>query len=152
MFFGIAIIAAIARIGIRLRLRLKLRLDDYFLLSSCLFLSATTGLIFYNTQGIFLAAALILNPSMALGPGVNKAELLEEMDKMARISRVYVTFSWVCIFLIKFGFLALFRSLVDRLPILHTCWKAAVTFTGIVAACTIGSNFIACPKTGIKAG
>ena len=52
--FGIAIIAAVARITIRLWLRMRPRLDDYVLLCSCVFLVAATGVLYYGTLAIFL--------------------------------------------------------------------------------------------------
>ena len=131
---------------------MRLRLDDYLLLSSLVFLSAATGLIFYGTPSIFLAAAWTFDPSVLLRLGLSRAELIHEVNVITRIRWAYLTLSWVCIFLIKFGFLSLFRHLVDRLPAIHRFWKGVLVFTSVVAAFAICDSFIACPKVGFAAG
>ena len=68
VFFGIAIFAAAARVTIRLWLQMRLRLDDYLLLSSCLYLTAATSVLYYGTPSIFFGAELSFDPAAVL-PG-----------------------------------------------------------------------------------
>ena len=151
-FFGIAIIAAAARIIIRLWLRMRLRLDDYILLFSCVCLTATTGLLYWNTPSIFFGAELTFNPATVLGPGVKEADILHQVDLISKITWTYLALSWLTIFFVKFGFLSVFRHLVDRIPPMYRFWKGVVVFTSLVFAFAVCEAFISCPETGLKAG
>ena len=150
VFFGIAIIAAAARIIIRLWLRTRLRLDDYLLLCSCVCLTAGTGLLYYGIPSIFFGAELTFNPAAVLAAGVNEAAILHQVDLIPKVNWAYLVLSWLTIFFVKFGFLSVFRHLVDRIPSMYGYWKGVLIFTGLVFAFAVCDGFIACPKLGIK--
>lgn len=152
VFFGIAILTAAARISIRLWLQKRLRLDDYLLLFSCVCLTGATGVLYYGTRSIFLGAELTFNPAVVFEPGVNEAEILHQVDLIPKINWTYLALSWVTIFFVKFGFLSLFRQLVNRLPQMYRLWKGVLIFTGLVFAFAVCDGFIACPKLGLEAG
>ena len=152
VFFGVAILAAISRVVIRLWFNKKLRLDDYFLISSCVFLAGATGVLCYGISTIFLGAKLAFDPSEVLAGNVNEADILAQANLITKINWSYLALSWVAIFLVKFGFLSLFRHLVDRLPSMYKFWKGALVFTGVVFAFAVCDGFIACPKSGAEAG
>ena len=152
VFFSLAIIAAAARITIRLWLRMRLRLDDYILLCSCICLTAATGLLYWSTPSIFFGAELTFNPAIVLGPGVNEANILHQVDLISKIDWAYLALSWLTIFFVKFGFLSVFRHVVDRIPPMYRFWKGVLIFTGLVFAFAVCEAFIGCPETGVKAG
>ena len=150
VFFGIAVLAAAARIAIRLWLHMRLRLDDYLLLNSCVFLTAATGLLYYGVPTIYLGAKLTFHPEVLLDADADEARLLHEIYKLPKVNWAYLALSWVTIFLVKFGFLSLFRHLVDRVPSIYTFWKGTLIFTGLVCAFATCDGFIACPKLGAE--
>lgn len=152
VFFGIAIIAAIARIIIRLWLHKQLRPDDYLLLVSSTCLTAATALLYYGTSSIFLAAELSLNPLAAFQSGIDQAELSRQIDLISKVNWAYLAISWASIFFVKFGFLTLFRHLVDRIPPMNRFWKVTLIFTSLVFAFALCDGFIACPKQGAEIG
>ncbi|KAL8698456.1 MAG: hypothetical protein Q9224_001842 [Gallowayella concinna] len=152
VFFGFAIVAAIARVAIRLWLRMRLRLDDYLLLCSTACLVAATGLLYYGTPVIFLSAKLTFDPSAVFESGINQNDLLHDVNLIPKINWAYLALSWATIFLIKFGFLSLFRQLVDRVPPVYKFWKGTLIVTVLVGAFTICDGFVACPKQGSDAG
>ena len=122
------------------------------LLSACAFLSAATGILYYGTPLEILAARLILDPVSVLREGYSEEEIAHKLESLSRVNWTYLALSWVAIFLIKYGFLALFRKLVDRLPGLYKFWKGTLVFTTAVFAFAICDGFITCPKMGLAAG
>ena len=152
VFFGLAIAAAISRVVIRLWLRMRLRLDDYLLLGSTACLIAATGLLYYGTPAIYLAAELTFDPSAVFKAGIDQNKLLHDANLFPKINWAYLALSWTTIFLIKFGFLSLFRQLVDRVPPVYRFWKGTLVITVLIGAFAICDGFIACPKQGLEAG
>lgn len=150
VFFGIAISVAIARIIIRRWLQKQLRPDDYLLLLSSTCLISATAVLYYGTSSIFLAAELAFNPAAALQTGVDQAEMLRRIDLLLRITWAYLALSWATIFFVKFGFLWLFRHLVDRIPPMNRFWKVTLVFTGLLFAFALCEGFITCPKFGFE--
>lgn len=126
-------------------------MDDYLLLSSCGCLVAATGLVYHGTPSIFFVAELSLNPTAILAGGVSQTEILQRIVLFQRINYSYITISWMGIFLVKFGFLAFFRHLVDRIAVLYRFWKGVIVFTGVVFAFCVCDSFIACSKMGFAA-
>ncbi len=126
-------------------------MDDCFLLSSCVFLIASTGLLYYGIPAIFFTAQLTFNPATALGAGLTEAEIVQQIILFQRINWAYLAVSWASIFAVKFGFLSLFRYLVDRIPFMYGFWKGVVVFTGLVFAFSVCDAFIACSKLGLAA-
>ncbi|KAL9594312.1 MAG: hypothetical protein Q9219_007106 [cf. Caloplaca sp. 3 TL-2023] len=110
---------------------MRLRLDDYLLLCSTASLIAATGLLYYGTRLLFLGADLEFNPSAAFEAESHLFDLMQEVTVMPKINWAYLTLSWTTIFLIKFGFLSLFRQLVDRVPAVYKFWKGTLIFTAL---------------------
>ena len=149
MSFATAIVAATGRIITRLWLQKRLRPDDYLLLSSCAFLTAATGLLYYGTPTIFLQARLSFNPAAVYQSGLSEADLLAQTNLLSRFDWSYLALSWVTIFLVKFGFLVLFRKLVNRLPKMYRYWKIVMGFTAVCFAFAVCDGFVSCSKLGL---
>ena len=131
---------------------MRLRLDDYLLLCSTACLIAATGLLYYGASIIFLAAELTFDPTAAFKAGIDPSQLLHDVNLIPKINLSYLALSWTTIFLIKFGFLSLFRQLVDRVPPVYRFWKGTLVVTILIGAFAICDGFIACPQTGFEAG
>ena len=152
MFFAIALVAATGRIVTRLWLHQRLRPDDYLLLSSCVFLTASTGLLHYGTPSIFLQTRLLFKPAAVYQSGLSEADLLAQIKMLSRFDWSYLALSWVTIFLVKFGFLVFFRQLVNRLPRMYRYWKFVMGSTAVCFAFAICDGFVSCPKLGLAIG
>lgn len=153
VFFGTAILATAARMIIRLWfLRGSLRLDDYLLLASCVFLTGATAALCYGTTSIFLATTLTYNPSAVPHTSMSGAVVVQNVDLFIKISWTYLALSWASIFFVKFGFLSLFKHLVDRLPLMLRLWRAALAFTALVFVIAECNGFMNCANSGIAVG
>lgn len=97
-------------------------------------------------------ARLIFDPLASVSEGFNEEETAHMLGLLATMNWTYLTLSWTTIYLIKYGFLVLFRTLVYRLPRMYNFWKWTLGFTTVMFAFTICDRFIACTKTEIAAG
>ncbi|KAL8628983.1 hypothetical protein Q9189_005324 [Teloschistes chrysophthalmus] len=152
VFFAVAMAAAASRCAIRLWYLKRLRVDDYLLLVSCVFLTAATGVLLYGTPSIFFAAEVAFDNLASFQGSLDEAEILSKQNEFITIGWSYLALSWTAIFMIKFGFLALFRQLVDLVAQIYAFWKGVVIFTILVMAFAICDAFIACSKTGLATG
>lgn len=107
-----------------------------------------TGLLYYGTPPIFFVGELSFDPTAILGEGIDEAEIIERITLFQKINWAYLALTWGTIFSIKFGFLSLFRHLVDRVPFMYTFWKGVTVFTGFIFAFSVCDSFIACSKLG----
>ena len=148
LFFGLAMLAASGRVLIRLWLQKRVRVDDYFLLASCACLITATGLLYHGIDTLFLGAALIINPYAVLDSGQRNVQELSRASNVYSLEWAYLAVIWMAIFAVKFGFLSLFRHLIDRLPRMIVFWKGVVIFTSISAAAAICEGFVNCPQVG----
>lgn len=142
-------LAVAVRIAIRLWHHKRFHLDDYFLLSSCVCLIAATGLLYHGVHAIFFTAELSFNPVAVINSGLSQADILREVVFFQKINWTYLSLSWTSIFAIKFGFLAFFRHLVDRIPFMYRYWKTVTQFTALVFVFSVCDSFIACSKLGL---
>ncbi|KAL9584238.1 MAG: hypothetical protein Q9212_002242 [Teloschistes hypoglaucus] len=152
VFFAVAMAAAASRCAIRLWYLKRLRVDDYLLLVSCVLLTPATAVLLYSTPLIFFAAEVALNTLASLQGSLDEAEIVSKQNEFIKIGWSYLALSWTAIFMIKFGFLALFRQLVDLVAQMYAFWKGVVIFTTLTMAFAICDGFIACSKTGPATG
>lgn len=152
LFSGIAVLAAAIRLPIRLFIHRELHLDDYCLLMACAALITATSLLYDGTRLIFLAGELTINPTAVLSTGLSLTDIDREIVKYQKISWTYLAISWTSTFSVKFGFLSLFKQLLDRIPSLYTYWKGVVVFTAVAFAFALCNAIIACPHVGLAAG
>ena len=152
VFYGISFLATTGRVIIRLWLYKRLRLDDYLLFLASFFLTGATGILYYGIPTIYFGAKLTFDPAAVLGAGINETEILHLANMITTISWTYLALSWVAIFLVKYGFLSLFKRLVDRIPPMYRFWKGVLVFTSLVFALSVCDGFMACPNKGTEAG
>lgn len=156
-----AISVALARIVARLRinsekrLARRLQLDDWLLFVACISLTAATIFLLYATPTVYLIEATSLNPKGLFGSGgagiKNLDSLLVKLNFFARFNWIYLIFTWTTIFAVKFGFLSFFRTLVLRLPFIHSYWRVVFGVTIAVYLFSLVDGVIACPHVGLVA-
>ena len=138
VFFGLAIVTAIVRIGVRLYYFRKFFTDDYFLLLALASLIAC--------QYLYLTVTVpgIVN----LIPEMSKSHMHtnpEEKAKQLELSNVAQMLIWVTVFAVKFSFLFHFRQLIERVPWLRAWWWTVFGICLTLAATNIPWPWIVCP-------
>ena len=149
MFFAIAIVAATARMIIRLKLHKKLRLDDFCVIFACVCLAGATGLSYYAMSINYVIEQLSMHPTQSTGGGIDRAMVLQRVISLQKIVWAYSVLSWTVIFATKFGYLCLFRNIVDRLPTMYAIWKFVVLLTILAFGFALCSIWLFCPNDGL---
>ena len=104
------------RMIIRLRLHNKLRLDDFCVGFAAVCLAGATGLSYYAMSLNHFIEQLSTNLSQSPGGGIDDAAALQHLIFFQRCVWAYSVLSWTVIFATKFGYLCIFKNLVDRIP------------------------------------
>ena len=144
MFFAIAIVAATARMIIRLRLHKKLRLDDFCVILACGCLAGATGLAYYAMTLNQIVEQLSIQPTQSSAGGVDMAMPLQRVISLQKSVWAYSVLSWTVIFATKFGYLCLFRNIVERLPSMYAIWKFVLLLTILAFGFTLCSIWLFC--------
>lgn len=146
MLFGVSVMAAIARTGIRIQQNRQLAIDDAFVAFACMCLTASFTLLILITPAIFLEEAIVLNLPYELTP-----ESIQQLLWLQKITYSYLALMWTVIFSIKFAFLFFFRTLVRRMPMEILYWKVVAGFTALVYGFCVCDVFIPCPHFNLSA-
>ena len=149
MFFAIAVVVTSARMIIRIRLHKKLRLDDLCVGFAAICLAGATGLSYYVMSLNHFIEQLSTNPSQSSGGGIDEATALQHLIFFQRCVWAYSVLSWTVIFATKFGYLCLFKNLVDRIPSMYAIWKFVVLLTIVAFGFTLCSIWLFCPNDGL---
>ncbi|KAI9810499.1 MAG: hypothetical protein M1826_003604 [Phylliscum demangeonii] len=135
--FGLAIIAAVVRTVHRLRSHRRLFVDDLFLLIACIFLTASTIILYQTTT-------LTYRPFwswLAGGP----QELLKNVVSYEQLHFAYLFITWTAIFAVKFSFLFFFQVLVERIRYMTIYWRIVLGTTIIAFCLCVCEPAIECP-------
>lgn len=149
MSFAIAILAATARIIIRLRIHKKLRLDDFFVILACVCLAGATGLSYHVMSLNYFLAQLQPQPNQSFGAGIDQKMVLQRSILYQKSVWAVSVLLWTVIFATKFGYLSLYRNLVDRIPSMYAVWKCVVLLTILAFGLSLCSTWLFCPKIGL---
>ena len=131
---------------IRLRLHKKLRLDDFCVIFACVCLAGATGLSYYAMSLNYGIERLSVQAIEHPGSGIDKAMLRQRIISSQKIVWAYSVLSWTVIFATKFGYLCLFRNIVERLPSMYAIWKFVVLLTILAFGFTLCSIWLFCPN------
>ena len=134
---------------IRLRRQKKLRLDDFCIGVAAVCLVGATGLSYYAMSLNQSVEQLSMNPSQSSGGSTDKAMLLQRIILLQKTVWAYSVLSWTVIFATKFGYLCLFRNLVDRIPSMYAIWKIVVLLTILAFGFTPCSIWLFCPNDSL---
>lgn len=152
VFYGIAILAAIIRLGLHINIYRRFQVDDYFVIFGCICLTASTVLGFVNVDNLFWDEEVSLNPKQALGLLEQVADPVAHINTYERLCFSYPSILWAAIFAIKFAYLAFFRRLIDRVPRLKIYWRVTLGLCLISFPLCVVSVYVACMKWGLQAG
>lgn len=152
ILFGIATITAAGRIAIRIHFERRLRIDDYLLLLASGFLAASAGFLLYKTSAVVLLARTSRDPTILINEGLSEEKLFQQAGAANILNWTFYSLSWTSIFLVKSGFLVLFKSLLQRLPRAYSYWKGIIVVTAVSFVFVIAQPFITCPRLGIAVG
>ena len=145
-------IAAFVRLILKVKISRGLHVDDYFLIFACACLTAATALGYANVGKFYLSQARNYNQTQSDYFLAEHVDVAAEIDAYERLFLVYPALLWTTIFTVKFGYLAFFRRLVDRIEPLITYWKVIVGISCISWAICVASIYIGCFKWNLAAG
>ncbi|MCJ1282901.1 hypothetical protein MMC26_002227 [Xylographa opegraphella] len=143
--FGIAIVTAVLSTIVRLRLRNGIGLDDVFLLLACVFLIASTVLLFLVSNALYFEEALTLDPASV----TFSADSFDQLDWYQKMIYAYLDLSQTATYCVKFSFLFFFRLLIDRLRYMIIYWRVVVVVSVLAWAYAMCTAFIGCPDFGL---
>ncbi|MCJ1402857.1 hypothetical protein MMC11_006078 [Xylographa trunciseda] len=143
--FGIAIVTAVLSTIVRIRLRNGLGLDDLFLLLACVFLIASTVLLYLVSNALYFEEALTLDPASV----TFSADSFDQLDWYQKVIYAYLDTSQTAVYCVKFSFLCFFRLLIDRLRSMIIYWRVVVVVSALAWAYAMCTAFIGCPSFGL---
>ncbi|KAI9827962.1 MAG: hypothetical protein M1826_006158 [Phylliscum demangeonii] len=137
---GLAIIAAAVRTVHRLHSHRRLFLDDLFLLIACIFLTASTIVLYRATTGLYLSYSSWLLFVATDFQGVRKGGL-------SYLQRVfaYGSMIWTAIYAVKLSFLVFFRVLVERIRYMTIYWRVVLGTTLVAFGFCVCEAAMECP-------
>ncbi|MCJ1321622.1 hypothetical protein MMC15_006967 [Xylographa vitiligo] len=144
--FGIAIVTAVLSTIVRIRLRNGLGLDDIFLLLACVFLIASTVLLFLASDALYFEEALTLDPESV----TFSAGSFDQLDWYQKVIYAYLDLSQTATYCVKFSFSCFFRLLIDRLRYMIVYWRVVVVVSVLAWAYAMCTAFIGCPDFGLN--
>jgi len=152
VFYGIAVSAASIRLILQIKIHRRLYLDDYFLLFACACLTAGTVLGYASVGSLYFSQDLNYNPTHFFYLLAKHVDIAAHINKYQRLYYSYPALLWTAIFVVKFGYLAFFRRLIDRIRPLIIYWRIIVGITIVSFPICIISIYVACTKWGLEAG
>lgn len=139
--FVVTLIAASARMIIRIHVQKSLSLDDAFLLFGVACLICAIGLFFTFVDKMYLTEATITNFKDVEYP----PNFLMQMEDFQKWVAVCLILLWCSICSVKFSFLFLFRKLVDRVHWLTVYWWWLTIFCVLVWIYGAIAYILPCP-------
>ncbi|KAI3335616.1 hypothetical protein F4824DRAFT_464215 [Ustulina deusta] len=147
VFFGIALLSALARGAIRFRTQRHLSLDDYLLFIATSFLVAATGLLYKVCDGFYIDTVVLNDPTIffQLSP-----QQTDQLINNALQENIFLLLAWTATFFVKFSFLAFFKQMVWRVDKMRYYYWSIVVFTVLSYLFLSSEAFILCHDFGIQ--
>lgn len=133
---------------IRFTTRRNVALDDYLLFLAFAFLTATTALVYYLLDGIYLATAVERDPLIFFQLSTKQ---MQQLLNQALNENILLAIAWTTTFLVKFSFLAFFRQLIRNVDGIQYYYWAVVSLTLLTWMFLTSEAFILCSDFGINA-
>lgn len=133
---------------IRFTTRRNVALDDYLLFLAFAFLTASTALVYYLLDSIYLATAVERD---ALIFFQLNAKQMQQLLSQALNENILLAIAWTTTFLVKFSFLAFFRQLIRNVNGIQYYYWGIVTLTLLTWMFLTSEAFILCSGFGINA-
>lgn len=143
-----AFISVLTRAAIRFITRRKLALDDYLLFLAFAFLTASTGLIYWLVDGMYLATTVANTPALIFQ--LSTAQIQMVLNQSLN-QNIFLAFAWTTTFLVKFSFLAFFRQLIRNVLSIKYYYWSVVCLTVLSWMFLTSEAFILCSDFGIDA-
>src|SRR4051794_10310411 len=109
IFFSIAILSVIGRVGLKIYHRRNFRPDDYIMFFGTASLITATGVLYSQFDNLYLGPALQADPSLILELDADDINNLIN-NEITSVDTFYPLL-WTCIFSVKFSFLAFFKQM-----------------------------------------
>ncbi|MCJ1466437.1 hypothetical protein MMC07_005056 [Pseudocyphellaria aurata] len=149
--YGLAILAAVTRLILQVKIYRRLQVDDLFVIFACICLTASTVLAYAKASILYWDQELHLNPSRVYHLTEEHVDIAGPLNRYLRLFYSYTALLWAAIFAVKFGYLAFFRRLVDRVRPLIIYWRVIIGLSIVSLFWCVISVYVACEKWGIDA-
>lgn len=146
--YGVAVLSVLTRAVIRVTTRRNVSLDDYLLFLAFAFLTASTALVYYLLDSIYLATAVERDALIFFQLNTKQ---MEQLLSQALNENIFLAMAWTTTFLVKFSFLAFFRQLIRNVNGIQYYYWGIVTLTLLTWMFLTSEAFILCSDFGIKA-
>ena len=127
---------------VRARRMQKLHIDDYFLILAILTLICSFGLMMAGLSNLYLFDDVLA------GKALPPTDLIQIASNAALYFCLEKTFTWTTIYVVKFSFLFVFRSLVRRIKAPEILWWFTSITCVPIACISITAPWIMCPYAG----
>ena len=126
----------------------QVSIDDGVLLFGTCCLICATAFLFTTIDQMYLAQAAVSSHL----PLYVTPILIKDVYYLSRIVVVVDMLMWCSVVSVKFGFLFLFRKLIDRIPPMVIYWRFVMIFISVVSAFGVTIYIASCPYfTNLKA-
>ena len=147
VLFVLSLLCVGGRFYTKLRIRKqRLGYDDAFILFGTCCMVCSVGLLYAYIDSMYLVEALLFgvqDPTF-----IPPADAIKQSFYFQRMVAASLVLSWITITCVKFSFLALFRSLIDRLPPMLLYWKIVVVFNALICIYSALVYLVVCPYFG----
>ncbi|KAJ6109223.1 hypothetical protein N7486_001457 [Penicillium sp. IBT 16267x] len=151
VLFGLAVIAFISRILLRLITRRRLFLDDAFLTLAWACLCTGTGILYHRIGVVYLEFAILGGDAASYAIAITEMNDLVEQSKW---QLAYLVMLWTTVFSVKWCYLAFFFPLLRNMSRWFIWYYRAAVCLSV--ACWIlilvGDQLLSCPYLGAEAG
>jgi hypothetical protein len=154
LFLSLALLGAIIHFVFRLRQSKTLHLDSLILLFAISCLIGGTASIHLGLSDIYLATAIIANPSLIPSPPT--LDMIDTTSDALRSSDAFHSLVWTSIFAVKISFICFFRQLTGGGSMMRKgvkpYWWGVLVVVVVGWAVVLCIPFISCSHRGGEAG
>jgi hypothetical protein len=153
ILFGLAVVACLGRMIIRLSSRGRLALDDGLLIFAVICLAFSTGIMIKVAPNYYIVQALIRgDPAAKMIVSAHGG--YQKLTAHYNWTFANIVLSWTAIFFVKGSYFALFYPMMSVMSkhVLRFYWAAVAFSAASWFVLAFGSNFILCKELGTAAG
>ena len=141
--YTFATLAASIRFLIRIRLQKLCWVDDGFLLSAFVLVTACFGLLFKFIDDMYTSWAFANDFNRTQ---ITYSEIVALAERLHRYTTAFIVLAWTGIVAVKFSFLFFFKGLIRRIRYLELFWGCTVIFTACSWLAGAIAEIFTCPR------
>ena len=144
IFFGLAIISTIARVGFRIHVHRSLSLysEDYITLIGAMCLCAATGILYKKCDYLFLIDVLGNDPSLV--SNISPDQISDLLKTPYAVYYAFYALIWTTTFAVKLSFLVFFKRLINGVTKIHKYYWIVGMITLLSWLYNVTEPFVVC--------